>query len=152
MTYTFDLTVPPNTPTEEPLILDKKLIKGIVTNIKIIIPPGHVGLTGLSLYNSSRQIFPVSRNEWVRGNNIFIEERQNLLLISNDNIVSFYLYNKDDTYEHTFTVYLNMEDFEPVTIFDKINENVHDILGAITKTPEHTLEQYERLWGDKKGN
>jgi hypothetical protein len=69
------------------------------------IPPGHAGLTGIALLDSSGFILPYDTNgrAWLVGDDDLLEYNYGKELGSN---VKLALYNTDDTYEHGWQVRL----------------------------------------------
>jgi hypothetical protein len=40
----------------------------IVTDLEIVIPTGHVGLTGIAIFYASRQVIPFDTGDWITAN------------------------------------------------------------------------------------
>lgn len=56
--YKLDFTVPANTPKTAPITTPFTLEDAILVSMTIVVPPGHVGLTGIRIVRSQQQVIP----------------------------------------------------------------------------------------------
>lgn len=63
-----ELLVPAGTLESAPAIFNLAFGTGILEEIQIIIPSGHVGLTGIALYLVNDRVIPETPNTWIKGN------------------------------------------------------------------------------------
>lgn len=106
------ISVPPNTPIETPLVTRLLYNNKVMNRQAVEIPDGHAYLTGVQLL-AGRVLLrvlpePDSNAEWLTGNNRVVEKRIKL----NYDLPSFQIevraYNLDDTYQHSF--YIDLEE------------------------------------------
>jgi len=101
MIFRWEQTIPANTPRSAPLEWKMRITTGTITNVWIFFPWGCANLAGIQIWYEGTQVWPVTANEWMRGNDILyhfedpyrIETEPTFLLIKG--------YNEDDTYDHT---------------------------------------------------
>lgn len=69
----FSTTTPAATPQATPVVTALPLEDALLESIRIIIPDGHVGLTGIRLLQAQQQIIPWDNNEYIIGNDRVID-------------------------------------------------------------------------------
>lgn len=62
---TFQLTVPKNTPKTAPTRLAMAFSEAEVVRVQVVIPAGHIGLTGFRLDYGGQQVIPFTAGAWV---------------------------------------------------------------------------------------
>lgn len=72
-TFLFVATTPPGTPIANPVSTPAPLEDAKLANLRIVIPSGHVGLTGIRLLQSGQQIFPWDNNQYLVGNDRVVD-------------------------------------------------------------------------------
>ena len=106
--FSFDFTIPPNTPETSAITLDLILEEGTVNKVQIIIPPGHAGLAGLQILKNDEAVIP--KSGYLKGNNDNLLFDSDIKIPQDSTTQEYKLiakgYNNDDTYEHTFYVRL----------------------------------------------
>lgn len=104
--FSFEFTIPANTPEETPETLDLVLEEGTVSKVQIIIPPGHAALAGLKIMNDIEQVIP--KSGWLKGNNDRLDFDVDIKIIGAGEPITYKFtangFNEDDTYEHTFYI------------------------------------------------
>jgi hypothetical protein len=104
--YTFEFTIPANTPQTTPASQDLTLEEGIVTRVNIVIPPGHATLAGMAIFSDNTQVLPQSG--WLKGNNDNLIFDVDIPIPGTGTPAVYKLtakgYNTDDTYPHTFYI------------------------------------------------
>ena len=107
MLYSFAFTIPANTPQAVPLISYKRLNCGNINKISIQIPAGHVGLTGLKIFDEETQIYPINKESYIVGNDVFLDIAENYDL-KNPGVLKILGWNTDELFEHTFYIYISL--------------------------------------------
>jgi hypothetical protein len=102
MIYTGSLDVAANTTAASPQEETFKMSAGVIHDIKIEIPSGHAGLTGLAFYIGGHRLYPSSEGMWFSGDNRVIEFREWYKLNRVVNYVKVRGYNTDTQYSHKF--------------------------------------------------
>ena len=100
MLYAKEVTVAPNTPKTGYVDFTLKLTKGKVKRISVFFPWGCAGLCGVQIIHRTWQIYPLSRGEWLLGNEREFNYESIIDLTSEPYEVIIRAYNEDDTYEH----------------------------------------------------
>lgn len=67
--YTTALTVPAKTPIATPFVQAVTLDDLWLDKVEIIIPPGHVGLTGVAIQSNGVNVAPYVPGTWITGDN-----------------------------------------------------------------------------------
>lgn len=67
--YTTALTVPAKTPIAVPVVQAVILDDINLDKVEILIPPGHVGLTGVAITSNSVNVAPYIQGTWITGDN-----------------------------------------------------------------------------------
>jgi len=67
--YTTTFTVPAGTAIASPFVQAVTLDDATLDVVDVVIPDGHVGLTGLAITWGGTQIMPYIQGTWVTGNN-----------------------------------------------------------------------------------
>jgi len=102
--FSFKITIPANTPVDTPKVVTWKLEKCKIKRIRIRIPSGHVGLTGLQLWEEEKIKFPEREDQWFTGDHEIIDWEEEVLIDSMPYELIAKGYNLDTTYDHTFYV------------------------------------------------
>lgn len=66
--YPVELTVPPSTTPGNPTVLAVPLENNTLVDIEVIVPAGHVALTGVRVLSSNQQILPWGNSSWIKAN------------------------------------------------------------------------------------
>lgn len=110
----FDITVPAQTTSSAPLSTDLELPWGVIDYIGIQIPLGVAGLTGLQLWRGLYQLAPTNADGWVKGENIVVEWKEEFELFQPPLFITALAYNDDDSYAHTLTVRVRVNEKAPM--------------------------------------
>lgn len=73
MRYRAALTIPAGTTEADPAWTILDLTYGHVTEVELLFPAGHAGLTYVQIYYQSRQVFPLTPGEAFRGDDHVIQ-------------------------------------------------------------------------------
>lgn len=66
--YPVELTVPASTAPGNPTVLKVPLEDNTLVDVEIIVPAGHVALTGVRVLSSNQQIIPWGNLSWIKAN------------------------------------------------------------------------------------
>jgi hypothetical protein len=72
-TYLFTVTTPAGTPIGAPVTTPMPLEDAGLEALRIVIPAGHVGVTGIRLLRSGQQIFPWANLQYLVGNDRVVD-------------------------------------------------------------------------------
>ena len=106
MRYRAALAIPANTPESKPVSTTIKTAPGIVTEVELLFPAGHAGLTHVAIFYHERQIFPTSPEQSFCGDDHLITFNEQFAVIELPYELVVYGWNDDDTYAHT--VYIDL--------------------------------------------
>jgi len=109
MLFPYTFTIPANTEKTSPAKMTFTLREGILTEITILIPPGHCDLAHLVIKDGDTQIVPELPAESVHGDNIVLRFRVDRYLYQPFYDLYGYGWNDDDTYDHDFILYFEVE-------------------------------------------
>ena len=102
MIYTFVITVPAKTSLDAPLT-QRITVKGeILTQVSLLIPPGHMALAGLQIYYGDKQLIPANEGSWLMGDGESISWPEYIELPEPETTLIVKAYNDDEVYSHTF--------------------------------------------------
>jgi len=114
--YAGTLTVPPQTPLTQPARNFIDLPRGMITRVDILIPWGHGGLTGLQIWVQETPILPAPPGAWVVGNDSLYTFPVTIPIDQEPLGVWLVGYNEDEYYEHTFYVFVTLEESSRLAI------------------------------------
>jgi len=137
--YTALLTIPPNTSKDNPKEAKITLEGDILTEVTIVIPPGHAGLTGIALFYGIEQIAPLPSGEWLIGDNQVIPWVERWEIPEGKAEITLRGYNEDDTYEHSFICRLEVEPREVVEVQQQILEEIKALREEIRSLREEMV-------------
>jgi len=108
MIYSKEITVPPETSIDSPYEYKMPISKGIIHTVSLFLPWGCAGLCWVRIYYRTWPIFPLTREEWIRGNDIGFSLSTNIEVTEDNPEVIIQSYNEDDTFEHHPIIMLAM--------------------------------------------
>ncbi len=97
---TVTISTPANTAQATPQSTNWTVGFGLLERVDIVIPAGHVGLTGIQLLWGARQVVPYDGAEFLAGNDDEITVELGLWVQSGVLVVR--TFNTDDTFPHAF--------------------------------------------------
>ena len=106
MIFQADITIPKNTTQGSPTDVRLQIAKGIITEFKILIPPGHASLAHLVVYHGAHPIAPSVENMDIHGDNMLLAWQDYYEFYQPPYELKLIGWNEDDSYEHTFIVYV----------------------------------------------
>ena len=89
---------------------------GYITEVEILFPAGHAGLTYVQVYYQSRQIFPLTPGEAFRGDDLAIKFGERFPILEVPHAVLLVGWAPNATLVHTVFVGITMEAPPPVFV------------------------------------
>ncbi len=108
MLYLKRITIPASTPVNTPQVDIIPVTLGTIKQITIQIPWGCAGLVGLRIEYATWPLFPITRNEWVTGNDTELSFVYDYVIDTEPKQVEVISYNLDDTYPHSPVIGINV--------------------------------------------
>ena len=104
MFHAWDITVPADTPELAPIKQELNLPAGVITGISIKFPSGCNGMVKIRILRWTFQLVPLSKEEWVTGNDETVPTEQSYELLETPFMLEFQGCSPDTTYLHRITV------------------------------------------------
>jgi len=104
MFYSWDITVPADTPESAPLMQFLPLTKGVITNVNIRFPAGCHGLVKIRLLRFEHALEPLNRDDWITGDDEPINISEFYELKESPARLKFVGYSEGSFYPHVITV------------------------------------------------
>jgi hypothetical protein len=104
MFFAWDITIPAGTPETDPVIKILKLTKGVITRVDLKFPRGCHGMVRVRLTRYESPLVPLSRGEWVTGDNESIPTEGYYELTEIPTQLKFVGCSPGTLYDHTVTV------------------------------------------------
>jgi hypothetical protein len=101
MIYKIDVAISANTAIKDAVDTTMLLTKGRIKKVEIYFPWGCAGLVGLQIIRNTWQLAPLTRGQWLKGNDILLSHTYDYDLDVEPYELIVKSYNLDDTYEHT---------------------------------------------------
>jgi len=109
MHFFFEVSVPYDTTEAIPYTERLILTRGVITNVLIYIPRGHVGLAHLQLLYHEHQLYPLNVGGSYRGNETTIGFTEYQPVTVSPYELKARAWNLDDTFDHSFLIGLAMQ-------------------------------------------
>ena len=106
MIFQADITIDASTTQASPKDVRLRIAKGIITKMMVRPRPGHNALAHLTIYHSGHQIAPSIEGMDLHGDTFPIDWEEYYEFYEPPYELKLLGWNDDDTYEHTFTVYV----------------------------------------------
>ncbi len=104
MIYERSITIPPNTPAEDPTRVDFAVDRGVIHYLEVEFPAGCAALAHLVIYYNSRQVFPSEADQDFASDNHVVQLNEYLPIDLEPLELSLRGWSDDDTYGHTLRV------------------------------------------------
>jgi len=127
MFFAWDITVPADTPEDDPLERDLKLTKGVINRIDIKFPAGCHGLVKVRLLRYGSQLIPLSRGEWLTGDGETVPTEVYYEILEEPYMLRFVGCSPGTQYEHTVTVRVSVMPPRPDPVAQLV-ELLHTLL------------------------
>lgn len=103
MFYSFDLTIPANTPASAPETLEVDLVPGVIHRVEIQFPRGCVGLVHVQVVQEFHQVWPTNPGADLASDGYTIAWDDAHELVEGQSLLTLVGWNLDDTFPHTIT-------------------------------------------------
>jgi len=104
MYFCWDITIPANTLEKLPLRQYLRITKGVITGVDVKFPAGCHGMVKARLYRHEQQAIPLTRDEWIRGDDEAVSTETYIDLNAYPYQLKFVACSPDTDYDHTVTV------------------------------------------------
>jgi len=134
MFYAWDITIPANTQATTPLERVLKITKGVVVRFGVKFPSGHHSLVKVRLFYLDSQLFPLSRGEWITGDDEAIDVPEYFEIKGAPYTLKFHGCSPGTTYPHLVTVrvvILPKEVASFVPLIELLTKILQRIFGAV---------------------
>ena len=112
---TYSVTCPANTAQAAAIETELSMRPGIVRAVRIIIPPGHAGLTGIALAQAHQVMIPASGSVFIQGDDR--DPRFELENFLDADTWSALTYNTDAEFSHTWFLEFEVDEIQaPVQV------------------------------------
>lgn len=101
MQYTFPIEIPASTEESDPIRVSTPLNKGRLDKVSVYFPWGCAGYAHIRILHYEHQLYPTNPDEWLAGNEIFIEFDCEYDIEQGWTEFKVEGYNEDDFYTHT---------------------------------------------------
>lgn len=108
MNFFYEVIVPKETLEDNPYKHRMKVDHGVISNVLIVILPGHAGLTHLRIFYHDVQIYPHNSEAWYCGDGLTIKFPDNYRLDTPPYELIAHGYNEDIRYNHAFLLDINI--------------------------------------------
>ena len=112
MRYRGALTIAAGQTQADPALYEMGVCAGIITEVEILFPAGHSGLTYLQIWYLGRQIFPTSEGAAFRGDDNVIEFGEQWVIFEVPHVLTLHGWAPDAELEHTVFVEVSVQPFE----------------------------------------
>lgn len=101
MQYTFPIEIAASTLKSDPVRVATPLNKGRLVQVGVYFPWGCAGLAHVRILHYEHQLYPTNLDEWLAGNEIYIEFECAYDIEQGHTEFKVEAYNEDDFYPHT---------------------------------------------------
>lgn len=108
MFFAWDITIPAGTTEADPLTQILKLSKGVITRCDIKFPRGCHGMVKVRLRHQEAQLVPLSRDQWVTGDNETVPTEAYYELGETPAQLKFLGCSPGTSFDHTVTVRISV--------------------------------------------
>lgn len=100
MIYKIDIPVSANVAIKDATDTTMLLTSGRIKKVEIYFPWGCAGLVGLQIIRNTWQLAPITRGQWLKGNDLLLSHTYDYDLNVEPYELIIKSYNLDDTYQH----------------------------------------------------
>lgn len=108
MRYSFDITIPKNTPASDPLNTQVRLDTGTLTQVMLKFKSGCHGLVYVSIYDALEQIVPASGGDGINGDNLLVSVPMQHELTSPPYNLIVSGWSPDTRYDHVISLWFDL--------------------------------------------
>lgn len=103
MLFQVKLTIPANTPINNPVRETITMLPGVISAVKVGFPPGCTALAHIRILHKEVQIVPLPSGQWLAWDNFIYEWSEHYQLEETPYSLILEGYNNDYLYSHTIT-------------------------------------------------
>ena len=111
MRYRGALTIAAGQTQADPALYELGVCAGIITEVEILFPAGHSGLTYLQIWYLGRQIFPTSEGATFQGDDNVIEFSEQWVIFEVPHILTLHGWGPEAELAHTIFVEISIQPF-----------------------------------------
>jgi len=108
MFFTWDILIPANTQESAPIEQYLRLSKGVITSVSVKFPSGCRGEVKVRLLHAEFQLVPITKGEWITGDNETVETEAYYELDEIPYTLKFIGFSTGTSYAHTVTVRISV--------------------------------------------
>jgi hypothetical protein len=108
MLFECSIIIPKSTTAAAPTTVILGITRGIITKVMVRPRPGHNGLAHCVILYQEHQVWPSTENMDFHGDTFPIDWEENYEVDQPEFELKIKGWNDDDTYEHTFDIYVAM--------------------------------------------
>ena len=112
MRYRGALTIAAGQIQADPALYELGVCAGIITEVEILFPAGHSGLTHLQIWYLGRQIFPTSEGATFQGDNSVIQFGEQWVIQEVPHVLTLHGWAPEAELPHTIFVDVSIQPFE----------------------------------------
>jgi len=128
--YQTEITVPPNTPVDNPTETTITIDKKVVTRIEIQTRPGQFSQAGVSIFYGIEQISPETKGQWHKGDGEIIVDNINWVAPEVPCTLTIKGFNNCELFEHTFIIRIEAQDYL-IAFPWKVMKDFIDLIGKL---------------------
>ena len=111
MRYRSSVTTAAGQTKADPALADLAVCAGVISEVEILFPAGHAGLTYLQIWYLGRQIFPTSEGATFRGDDNVIQFTEQWVIQEVPHILTLHAWAPDAELIHTIFVEVSIRPF-----------------------------------------
>lgn len=149
MIFSSTISTPKSTLITAPVRTVLKLSKGLIYVVETYLPPGSSGLLHVQIFDASYQVWPTTRGESFRGDNLAFKYDDLYMMDSEPFQLLIITWNEDDTFSHDCFVHVGLVSkaeyiarFLPLMQVDAMQKMFEQILA------EQEARKTQTTWGE----
>ena len=115
MLFDYDLTVPSATPQTSPVLLQARLTRGILREIRVSFPPGCATLVHTRIQHNLLCLLPANPDGDLNFDDTIIFSKMSYGLVSPPYEISIYAWAPSTTFDHTLTLQFELNPLPQIT-------------------------------------
>lgn len=131
MLFQADITIPAGKTKADPTIVTLPMAHGIITKFMVRPRPGHAALAHLVIMHFNHQIAPSTENMDLHGDADPIDWEDYYEFYQKPYELTIKGWNDDDTYPHTFTVYVAILPRRAILVY-ALSDALRNIVAALS--------------------
>jgi len=132
--YNLEVTVPLNVTDISRVSVPIEIEGEVLHRVYILIPFGHMELTGIRIRYGDKQIVPWNEGSWIKGGGRELNLTPNWILPESPCTIWIDAYNLDVCYDHTFYITLETTTYEEVfgpELYPQVIDQLAKVLGVV---------------------